>query len=121
MILLLIRKCKTEMTELPAGPTQALGQEVLDELGVISNVQHAVDAGVHQVLLLVPQILADIFGDKHDVSLHVDHEKEAVQGLSGTGRRQKVKRGCRSQGTGERGKGSWMGIKVHFNFHIKAH
>lgn len=49
------------MMELPVGPTQALGQEVLDELGVIANVQHAVDAGVHQVLLLVPQILADIF------------------------------------------------------------
>lgn len=61
--------------------TQALGQEVLDELGMISNVQHAVDAGVHQVLLLVPQILADIFRDKHYVALHVDHEKEAVQGL----------------------------------------
>lgn len=45
----------------PVAPTQALGQEVLDELGVISHVQHAVDAGVHQVLLLVPQILADVF------------------------------------------------------------
>lgn len=65
----------------PAALTQALGQEVLDELGMISNVQHAVDAGVHQVLLLVPQILADIFWDKHYVALHVDHEKEAVQGL----------------------------------------
>lgn len=111
--ILLLIWMKAEMTERPEGPTQALGQEVLDELGVISNVQHAVDAGVHQVLLLVPQILADIFGDKHDVSLHVDHEKEAVQGLSGTGRRQKVKRGRRSD--------SWMVIKVHFNFHIKAH
>lgn len=49
------------MGELPVDLTQALWQEVLDELGVVSNVQHAVDAGVHQVLLLVPQILADIF------------------------------------------------------------
>lgn len=69
------------VTAPPAVLTQALGQEVLDELGVIANVQHAVDAGVHQVLLLVPQILADVFGDKHYVALHVDHEKEAVQGL----------------------------------------
>lgn len=69
------------ITEPPVDLTQALGQEVLDELGVIPNMQHAVDAGVHQVLLLVPQILADIFRDKHYVALHVDHEKEAVQGL----------------------------------------
>lgn len=65
--------------------TQALGQEVLDELGVISNVQHAVDAGVHQLLLLVAQILADVLRDEHYVALHVDHEKEAVQGLRGEG------------------------------------
>lgn len=61
--------------------TEALGQKVLDKLSVVANVQHAVDAGVHQVLLLVAQILADVLGDKHDVSLHVDHEEEAVQGL----------------------------------------
>lgn len=48
-------------TRPPVALTQALGQEVLDELGVISNVQHAVDAGVHQVLLLAAQILADVF------------------------------------------------------------
>lgn len=63
--------------------TEALGQKVLDELSVVANVQHGVDAGVHQVLLLVAQILADVLGDKHDVSLHVDHEEEAVQRLDG--------------------------------------
>lgn len=72
--------------------TQAFGQEVLDELGMISNVQHAVDAGVHQVLLLVPQILADVFRDKHDVALHVDHEKEAVQGLRSEAKQSRQKR-----------------------------
>lgn len=63
--------------------TQALGQEVLDEFGVISNMQHAVDTGVHQLLLLAAQILADVLRDKHYVALHVDHKKEAVQGLRG--------------------------------------
>lgn len=63
--------------------TLALGQEVLDELGMISNMQHAVDTGVHELLLLVAQVLANVFRDEHDVTLHVDHEKEAIQGLSG--------------------------------------
>lgn len=71
----------TVVIEPPVVLTQALRQEVLDELGMISNMQHAVDAGVHQVLLLVPQILAHIFWDKHYVALHVDHEEKAVQGL----------------------------------------
>lgn len=70
-------------TKLSVVLTQALRQEVLDKLGVISNMQHAVDAGVHQLLLLVTQILADVLRDKHYVALHVDHEKEAVQGLRG--------------------------------------
>lgn len=63
--------------------TQALRQEVLDELSVISNMQHAVYAGVNQLLLLAAQILADVLRDKHYVALHVDHKKEAVQGLWG--------------------------------------
>lgn len=50
---------------------------------MISDVQHAVDAGVHQLFLLVAQILADVLRDKHYVALHVDHEEEAVQGLRG--------------------------------------
>lgn len=50
---------------------------------MISNVQHAVDAGVHQLFLLVAQILADVLRDEHYVALHVDHEEEAVQGLRG--------------------------------------
>ena len=63
---------------------------------MISNVQHAVDAGVHQLFLLVAQILADVLRDKHYVALHVDHEEEAVQGLRGEvevgGKRRKRKR-----------------------------
>lgn len=70
-------------TKLSVVLTQALRQEVLDKLGVISNMQHAVDTGVHQLLLLVTQILADVLRDKHYVALHVDHKKEAVQGLRG--------------------------------------
>lgn len=81
--------------------TQALWQEVLNKLGMISNVQHAVDASIHQLLLLVPQILTDVLRDKHDVALHVDHKKEAIQGLRGEG---KV-RGQRRQGEGDEGKG----------------
>lgn len=65
----------------PVVLTEALGQEVLDELAVIANVQHAVDAGIHQLLLLVAQILADVLRDEHYVALHVDHEEEAVKGL----------------------------------------
>lgn len=49
---------------------------------MVANMQYAVDASVHQVFLLVSQIVADILRDKHDVSLHVDHEEEAVQRLA---------------------------------------
>lgn len=49
---------------------------------MISNMQHAVDTGVHELLLLVAQVLANVFRDEHDVTLHVDHKKEAIQGLS---------------------------------------
>lgn len=48
--------------------------------------QHAVDASVHQLLLLVAQILAHVLRHKNDVALHVDHKKEAVQGLKDEGR-----------------------------------
>lgn len=61
--------------------TQALGQKVLDELSVISNMQHTVDTGVHQLLLLVAQILADVLRDKNYVALQVDHKEEAIQSL----------------------------------------
>lgn len=73
-------------------PTQALRQEVLDELGVIPDVQHVVDVGVHQLLLLVAKVLADVLRDKHDVAVHVDHEEEAVQGLRGVEDKSKKKR-----------------------------
>lgn len=73
-------------------PTQALRQEVLDELGVISHVQHVVDVGVHQLLLLVAKVLTDVLRDKHDVAIHVDHEEEAVQGLRGGEDESKKKR-----------------------------
>lgn len=63
--------------------TQTLGQKVLDELGVISNMQHTVDAGVHQLLLLVAQVLAHVLRDKDYVALQVDHKEETVQSLIG--------------------------------------
>lgn len=61
--------------------TKGLWQQVLDELGMIPDMQHAVDTGVHQLLLVVPQVLGHILRHKHDVALHVHHEEEAVQGL----------------------------------------
>lgn len=64
-----------------SGLTEGLGQQVLDELGVIADVQDAVDAGVHQLLLVVAQVLGHVFRHEHDVALHVDHEEEAIQGL----------------------------------------
>ena len=65
--------------------TQALGQQVLDELGVVAHVQHAVHAGVHQLLLVVAQVLRHVLRHKHHVAVRVHHEEEAVQGL-GEGR-----------------------------------
>lgn len=62
-------------------PTEAFGQQVLDKLGMVANVQDAVDAGVDQLLLLVQQILTDVLRHKHHVAFHVDHKEEAVQGL----------------------------------------
>lgn len=72
---------KKEAEKQHSGLTEGLGQQVLDELGVIADVQDAVDAGVHQLLLVVAQVLGDVFRHKHDVALHVDHEEEAIQGL----------------------------------------
>lgn len=63
--------------------TEGLWQQVLDELGVIPDVQHTVDTGVHQLLLVVAQVLGHILRHKHDVALHVHHEEEAIQGLEG--------------------------------------
>lgn len=40
--------------------TEGFGQQVLDELGVIPDVQHAVDTCVHQLLLVVAQVLGHI-------------------------------------------------------------
>lgn len=77
------KKAKCSQGKMSRRLTEGFGQQVLDELGVISDVQHAVDAGVHQLFLLVAQILADVLRDKHYVALHVDHEEEAVQGLRG--------------------------------------
>lgn len=63
--------------------TEGLWQQVLDELGVIPNVQHAVDTGVHQLLLVVAKVLGHVLRHEHDVALHVHHEEEAIQGLEG--------------------------------------
>lgn len=64
-------------------PTEGFGKQVLDELGMIPDMQHAVDAGVHQLLLVVMQVLGHILRHKHDVALHIHHKEEAVQGLEG--------------------------------------
>lgn len=50
--------------------------------------QHAVDTGVHELLLVVMQVLGHILRHKHDVALHVNHEEKAIQGL------QRWKRKC---------------------------
>lgn len=63
--------------------TEGFGQQVLDELSMIPDMQHAVDTGVHQLLLVVAQVLGDILRHEHNVSLHVHHKEEAVQGLEG--------------------------------------
>lgn len=63
--------------------TKGFGQQVLDELSVIPDMQHAVDTGVHQLLLVVAQVLGHILRHEHDVTLHVHHKEEAVQGLEG--------------------------------------
>lgn len=61
--------------------TEGFRQQVLDELGVISNMQHAVHAGVHQLLLVVAQVLGHVLRHKHDVALHVHHKEETVKRL----------------------------------------
>lgn len=63
--------------------TEGFGQQVLDELSVIPDVQHAVDTGVHQLLLVVAQVLGHILRHEHNVALHVHHKEEAIQGLEG--------------------------------------
>lgn len=63
------------------GLTEGFRQQVLDELGMISDVQHAVHAGVHQLLLVVAQVLGHVLRHEHDVALHVHHEEETVEGL----------------------------------------
>ena len=61
--------------------TEGFGQQVLDELSMIPDVQHAVDTGVHQLLLVVAQVLGYILRHEHNITFHVHHEEEAVQGL----------------------------------------
>lgn len=63
--------------------TKGFGQQVLDELSMIPDMQHTVDTCVHQLLLVVAQVLGDILRHEHDVTLHVHHKEEAVQGLEG--------------------------------------
>lgn len=63
--------------------TEGFGKQVLDELRVIPDVQHAVDAGVHQLFLVIAQVLGHILRYEHDVTLHVHHKEETVQGLEG--------------------------------------
>lgn len=48
---------------------------------MISNMQHAVDTGVHELLLVVVQVLGHVLRHKHNVALHVHHKEKAIQGL----------------------------------------
>lgn len=41
-------------------PTEGFRQQVLDELSMIPDMQHAVDTGVHQLLLVVAQVLGHV-------------------------------------------------------------
>lgn len=50
---------------------------------MIPDVQHTVDAGVHQLLLVVAQVLGHILRHEYNVALHVHHKEEAIQGLRG--------------------------------------
>lgn len=50
---------------------------------MIPHVQDAVDAGVHELLLVVAQVAGDVLGDEDDPPLAVHDEEEAVQRLQG--------------------------------------
>lgn len=52
------RKKKREKTI--SEPTEGFRQQVLDELSMIPDMQHAVDTGVHQLLLVVAQVLGHV-------------------------------------------------------------
>lgn len=58
--------------------TMWLGQEVFDEFCMVSYMQDAVHTGVHQLFLIIPQVLCHVLWHKHDVPLHVHHEEETV-------------------------------------------
>lgn len=60
--------------------TVGLGQVLVQLLPVVL-VQDVVHAGVDQLLLFVLQVLRHIIRHKHDASLSVHHEQEAVQSL----------------------------------------
>lgn len=51
---------------------------------MVSYMQDAVNAGVHQLFLIVAQVLRHILRYKHDVALHVHHKEEPIQGLKKT-------------------------------------
>lgn len=63
--------------------TKGFRQQVLDELSMIPDMQHAVDTGVHQLFLVVAKVLGHILRHKHYVAFHVHHKEEAIQGLEG--------------------------------------
>lgn len=73
------RKKKREKTI--SEPTEGFRQQVLDELSMIPDMQHAVDTGVHQLLLVVAQVLGHVLWHEHNVTLHVHHKEEAIQSL----------------------------------------
>lgn len=72
---------------------------------MIPHVQDAVDAGVHELLLVVAQVAGDVLGDEDDPPLAVHDEEEAVQRLKGEKRWSEGP--CSETGTGQQGPVLW--------------
>lgn len=54
------REKKRKREKTISEPTEGFRQQVLDELSMIPDMQHAVDTGVHQLLLVVAQVLGHV-------------------------------------------------------------
>lgn len=63
------------------GLTEALGEQIAYKLVVVSHVEDAVDAGGHQLLLRVSQVIRHVLRNKDNAALPVHGEEEAVEGL----------------------------------------
>lgn len=61
--------------------TQAFGQQIANKFIVVSHVEHAVDAGGHQLPLGVSEVAHHVLRHKDDATLPVDDKKEPIEGL----------------------------------------